>query len=478
MSAPSVPTATTAPAAPSGAATTAGSRAAGDAGAFGALLAGQTATGQGGKATSGRVASAAEKFAPSDEAAAPADSPSVDAAGLGLINGAVLFIMPASQNTNTTSSGDGSAAARSAAPGSTGAATPGTAAANDQTLAPAKEGKVETANAEILNADKKAAEAMDAALAKIATPAPPAASALLAATARMTRVAEARLLLKTPSEDAASPPIGSDGVPLEAAPGEPPVSNASAIREEFASRAGRGHDRETSAGPAAGSPASTGDPSAESASASLASATADKPPSPARPAIEVAPQPPAAQATSSDAVPITATPAALPGSGANALAPGLSAAAATSLSTLSHAAIEATTQIAAQVSRRLEGKSTRFQMALAPDDLGRVDVSLDIDADGQLTARLAFDNPAAAADLRGRVDDLRRQLEDAGFTVSRDGLQFADRDSSSGGFGRRQDRASPYGDRAATAPEIAEAAWIPLSLTRSSLTPTGVDVKV
>ena len=80
------------------------------------------------------------------------------------------------------------------------------------------------------------------------------------------------------------------------------------------------------------------------------------------------------------------------------------------LSTLSHATVETTAHLAAQIARRLDGRSTRFDMVLTPEDLGRVDVSLEIGKDGQLSARLAFDNPAAAADLRGRADELRRQL--------------------------------------------------------------------
>lgn len=154
------------------------------------------------------------------------------------------------------------------------------------------------------------------------------------------------------------------------------------------------------------------------------------------------------------------------------------------LSTLSHATIETTAQIAAQIVRKLEGRSTRFEMALTPEGLGQVDVSLDIDADGKLAARMAFDNPLAATELRGRVDELRRQLQDAGFTVADDALSFAERDASAGqqggsAFDRQPDprnarafgaasRLQAEADRMAT-----PAAWIPLTLT-----PDRVDMKV
>lgn len=154
-----------------------------------------------------------------------------------------------------------------------------------------------------------------------------------------------------------------------------------------------------------------------------------------------------------------------------------------SLSTLSRASIDATAQIAAQIIRKLDGRSTRFEMALTPDDLGRVDVKLEIDAEGRLAARMAFDNPAAAADLRGRADELRRQLQDAGFHVPDDAFEFAERDSGSSAFDRgssdhndnqRQNRAFSAASRLNAEIDVAQPPrWMSLSLS-----PSGVDLKV
>jgi flagellar hook-length control protein FliK len=154
------------------------------------------------------------------------------------------------------------------------------------------------------------------------------------------------------------------------------------------------------------------------------------------------------------------------------------------LSTLSRATIETTAQLAAQIVRKLEGRSTRFEMALTPEGLGQVDVSLDIDADGKLIARMAFDNPLAATELRGRADELRRQLQDAGFTVADDALSFAERDASAGqqggsAFDRRPDPRSARAFGAASRLEadadrlLTPGRWIPLTLT-----PDRVDMKV
>lgn len=152
-----------------------------------------------------------------------------------------------------------------------------------------------------------------------------------------------------------------------------------------------------------------------------------------------------------------------------------------SFSRLSQATIETTAHLAAQIARSLDGKSTRFDMVLTPEDLGRVDVSLEIGDDGQLAARLAFDNPAAAAELRGRADELRRQLQDAGFQLAGDALDFSHRDQPQGGdaFERQQQRNALFGGGsrlalAADAPSI----LTPGVWTNLSLTPDRVDMKV
>ena len=149
---------------------------------------------------------------------------------------------------------------------------------------------------------------------------------------------------------------------------------------------------------------------------------------------------------------------------------------------LAQATVETTALISAQILKRLDSRTTRFDMALTPEGLGRVDISLEIDGDGHVQARLAFDNPAAATDLRGRADELRRQLLDAGLQLSRDGLEFAERDPSSGSgggaFDRQPDRRAFAGaNRLAEEADIAAAAQ-PAAWTTLSLTPDRVDVKV
>jgi flagellar hook-length control protein FliK len=84
---------------------------------------------------------------------------------------------------------------------------------------------------------------------------------------------------------------------------------------------------------------------------------------------------------------------------------------------------ETVTNLAAHIVRNLEGRATRFDVELHPADLGRVDVRLEIGAHGRLKASMSFENPQAAADMRGRSEELQRALENAGFDLS-GGLNF------------------------------------------------------
>lgn len=136
---------------------------------------------------------------------------------------------------------------------------------------------------------------------------------------------------------------------------------------------------------------------------------------------------------------------------------------------------DALAQVSAQIIRRLETRTTRFDMELNPVELGRVDVRLDIDAEGRLAARLAFDNPAAALDLRGRVDDLRRELQQAGFQLADDAFSFTDRGGSGGGGDFDADDARRTHARSAEAADQVDAAAQPALRTMTRL---GLDVRV
>lgn len=85
---------------------------------------------------------------------------------------------------------------------------------------------------------------------------------------------------------------------------------------------------------------------------------------------------------------------------------------------------ETVARLAAGLIEKLEAQVSRFDLQLDPLGLGKVDVSVEIDATGKLAASLTFDNAQAAQDLRGRAGELRQSLEQAGFTLSEGSLNF------------------------------------------------------
>jgi hypothetical protein len=139
--------------------------------------------------------------------------------------------------------------------------------------------------------------------------------------------------------------------------------------------------------------------------------------------------------------------------------------------------------LAAQVSRRLEGRSTHFDIQLTPEGLGRVDVRVDIDAQGKLTAAMAFDNPHAANEMRGRSGELMRALEQAGFDLS-GGLSFnSPQDQRGGGQFADQapDREAWQGRAFQSAlgmADEADTAAVATRLYQQRQSPTGVDLRI
>ncbi|OYW80371.1 MAG: hypothetical protein B7Z26_06570 [Asticcacaulis sp. 32-58-5] len=110
--------------------------------------------------------------------------------------------------------------------------------------------------------------------------------------------------------------------------------------------------------------------------------------------------------------------------------------------------------LAAQIHKKMDGKTLRFDMELRPSDMGRVDVRMEINADGKLSAHLSFDSPVAETEFRGRQDDLRRQLEQSGFSLEDGSLSFSSRDQNpqqSGHDSGRDEREAPANANLASA---------------------------
>jgi hypothetical protein len=106
---------------------------------------------------------------------------------------------------------------------------------------------------------------------------------------------------------------------------------------------------------------------------------------------------------------------------------------------------ETVAHMAAQMIQRLDGQTTRFDLTLNPQSLGRVDVRIEIGLKGALRARMAFDDAATAREMSGRHTELRAALQSAGFDVPEGALSFDVASGGGGAFADRQDA-----DRTAT----------------------------
>ncbi|MGA9659903.1 MAG: flagellar hook-length control protein FliK [Asticcacaulis sp.] len=96
-------------------------------------------------------------------------------------------------------------------------------------------------------------------------------------------------------------------------------------------------------------------------------------------------------------------------------------------SLMSQSAIDNLNALSVQINKRAgEGKTT-FNMELQPANLGRVDVTLNISKDGQLTAHLAFDSEVTATSFSAHESNLRQELIRMGLVLADDALTFSSR---------------------------------------------------
>src|SRR6202043_2176744 len=89
--------------------------------------------------------------------------------------------------------------------------------------------------------------------------------------------------------------------------------------------------------------------------------------------------------------------------------------------------------LAVEIAASAHSGKTRFDVRLDPADLGRIDVRIDVDRNGQVTSHLTVEKPETLSMLRQDAPQLQRQLDDAGFKTGDNGLQFSLRDQSSSG---------------------------------------------
>jgi flagellar hook-length control protein FliK len=133
--------------------------------------------------------------------------------------------------------------------------------------------------------------------------------------------------------------------------------------------------------------------------------------------------------------------------------------------------------LAVEIAASANSGKSRFEIRLDPADLGRIDVRIDVDRNGQVTSHLTVEKPETLSMLRQDAPQLQRALDDAGLRTGNGGLQFSLRDQSSSG----QDNGSGSGRNAQRL--IVEEDTIPAAIAgrtygRMLGSSSGVDIKV
>ena len=106
----------------------------------------------------------------------------------------------------------------------------------------------------------------------------------------------------------------------------------------------------------------------------------------------------------------------------------------------------------------------QFEIRLDPPELGRVEVKMNIDNNGNTTTRLVVDRPETLDLLKRDSSQLERALQDAGLKTSDNGLEFSLRQQSAQG----DDQGSSKGTTLA----VPSAALTVQTCLKSSMTPT------
>jgi len=134
-------------------------------------------------------------------------------------------------------------------------------------------------------------------------------------------------------------------------------------------------------------------------------------------------------------------------------------------------------QIAFELVRQVNDGNTRFQMRLDPPELGKIDVRVDIDRTGQVTARLTVEK-AETLDLMQRDQRaLEKALQQAGLDSSKTNLEFSLKQNPFSGSQQGQDQGGRQpvfgGDSLAEADEPPAPQ---INLYRASLSASGVNI--
>ena len=134
--------------------------------------------------------------------------------------------------------------------------------------------------------------------------------------------------------------------------------------------------------------------------------------------------------------------------------------------------------LAIEIAANVKSGKSSFEIRLDPADLGRIDVRVQIDQNGQVTSHLTVEKPETLSLLRQDAPQLQQALDDAGLKTGNGGLQFSLRDQSSSGQNGGNEN-NPNAQRLIISDEDAVPASVAgRSYGRSLASSGGVDIRV
>jgi flagellar hook-length control protein FliK len=135
--------------------------------------------------------------------------------------------------------------------------------------------------------------------------------------------------------------------------------------------------------------------------------------------------------------------------------------------------------LAVEIVAKVKSGKSNFDVRLDPAELGRIDVRIQIDQNGQVTSHLTVERPETLSMLQQDAPNLQQALNDAGLKTGSGGLQFSLRDQSSSGQNSGGNNSNPNAQRLIVSDEDSvSAAAAGRSYGRSLGSSGGVDIRV
>ncbi|MBN2753137.1 MAG: flagellar hook-length control protein FliK, partial [Rhodospirillaceae bacterium] len=138
-------------------------------------------------------------------------------------------------------------------------------------------------------------------------------------------------------------------------------------------------------------------------------------------------------------------------------------------------------QVKVSITKGVDEGLDKINIRLRPNELGRIEVKLNVANDGTVRAMITADRPETLDVLRRDAAGMEKALQDAGLKTGQDSLSFSLRDQSGqngqGSANNENRNRTPYG-QILSADSDMDASETSLSAYAGSARADGVDIRV